>query len=227
MAVTPAEVRRIMRQVLGTFRHPRRRRQRRPGSSLLSGMRPLPWKVLVPGTVVDAFVSLSDGSDYGRKRRPVVVVQVFEGRVQVCPVTSRVQRFAGASQRGWVVGDVWRIVELDRRDLVRRVGALDGTDLDVFARRTAVLTAVPRLASPARRRSWWEDRCVGLRDSAVAALRGVDAARYADEWAYDMEQVTAGWARFRWALSLRLRAPRHIRRCGAARLSGAVPPSEG
>ena len=72
-----------------------------------------------------------------------------------------------------------------------------------------------------------EDRAARLRDSAVVALHGVDASRYAEEWQSDMEQFPAGWPRFRWALSLRLRAPRQIRKNAAARTPSAAPPSEG
>lgn len=133
----------------------RRRPPMRPDASRLTGnrsLRPLAWTALLPGVVVDAWIPYSDGTGY--KRRPAVVVRVVGGRVQVYPVTSKVRRFACAGSRGLVVSDVvaaglptasavvWRVVEIDRREVLRRRGALCGPDLDAFARRTAA-TALP------------------------------------------------------------------------------------
>jgi len=84
--------------------------------------------------------------------------------------------------------------------------------------------AARRDAQAARSRVW-ERRAAWLRSSAVAALRGVpEASRYAEEWEYDMAQLPEGRAQFRWALSLRLRAPRAIRKSAAAKTRTSGPP---
>ncbi len=95
----------------------------------------------------------------------------------------------------------------------------------VEATRQAADSAVP--AGTGRRSAgrMWDEKAVRLRESAVAALRGIpEAGRYAEEWASDMAQRPAGWARFRWALSLRLRAPRALRGTAAAKARVPAPP---
>jgi hypothetical protein len=127
----------------------RRKPPQRPDASRQTSnrsLRPLAWTALLPGVVVDAWIPYSDGTGY--KRRPAVVVRVVGGCVQLYPITSKVRRFACAGQRGRVVSDVaaaglpvasaivWRIVEVERRDLLRQRGALRGADLEEFAGRT-------------------------------------------------------------------------------------------
>lgn len=59
----------------------------------------------------------------------------------------------------------------------------------------------------------WGARAVRLHKAAVVALGDIpEAVRYAEEWEYDMAQLQSGWARFRFACSLRLFAARQIRR---------------
>jgi hypothetical protein len=66
-------------------------------------------------------------------------------------------------------------------------------------------------------RSW----VAGLVASAVDALDQPDQARYREEWAADLAELPPDWRRLRWALILRLCAPRGIR---AARYHAPVAP---
>ena len=127
------------------------------------------------------------------------------------------------------------VLEADRAERSARTAA-------VFARGVAdwvnPIAAEGRgAAAPASLRaghsaaSVWERRAVRLRVSAVAALRGLpEAGRWAEEWEHDMAQLPDGWAQFRWALSLRLHAPRTIRKAAVAKKrvpAPSAPPSGG
>lgn len=80
---------------------------------------------------------------------------------------------------------------------------------------------------PARRRTpdgrgWVNGLAAGLVDSAVRAIAHPDDQnRYREEWDADAGELPAGWRRLRWALVLRLCAPRGIR---AARRGVPVTP---
>jgi len=127
------------------------------------------------------------------------------------------------------------VLEADRAERSARTAAvlaLRVADLvDAIAAAGQVAAAPASLRAGNSAASVWERRAVRLRVSAVAALHGLpEAGRWAEEWEYDMAQLPEGWAQFRWALSLRLHAPRTIRRAAVAKKrvpAPSAPPSGG
>jgi hypothetical protein len=99
---------------------------------------------------------------------------------------------------------------------------------DCLAERLAVTVSLPPATTRLHGlvRGLGEAAAVRLLDATVAALRGIpETARYAEEWESDLTRLHPGWQWFRWALSLRLRAPRQIRKAAKTRIPTALAPS--
>jgi hypothetical protein len=85
-------------------------------------------------------------------------------------------------------------------------------------------TTTSGIWQPSSEKAWTGRMTIGLIASAVRALgHPDDQARYREEWAADAEEIQGRWQRLRWALLLRLFAPKGIRSARRDELSMSPP----
>lgn len=122
--------------------HLRSSRSDRANRQNSRALKPVPWSVLQPATVIDAWVPFQDGTGY--KRRPAAVIDAGKSfGVRVCPITTSRRRFFRQGQLielfHWrksglqrPCGVQRREVHLERSDVLGVFGSLHLEDADQF-----------------------------------------------------------------------------------------------